>query len=158
MEMPIDPRVPELLEEATLSGRSVEDVCKDRPELLETVRSCLQQLDLVRDELDALFPDDVETGPALSSDSSASPEIPGYSVGDVLGRGGMGVVYKARRLRLNRPVAVKMMLNGRFAGPPELARFQREAETLAALEHPHIVRIYDVGESGGSLGRVWFRQ
>ena len=77
------------------------------------------------------------------------PEIPGYSVGEVLGRGGMGVVYRARHLRLNRPVAVKMMLNGGFAGPPELARFQQEAEALAALQHPNIVQVYDVGESGG---------
>ena len=61
----------------------------------------------------------------------------------------MGVVYKARHLRLNRLVAIKMMLNGGFAGPPELARFQHEAEALAALQHPNIVQVHDVGESGG---------
>jgi eukaryotic-like serine/threonine-protein kinase len=149
--MPINLLVLELLQEASESGRSAEDVCKDRPDLVGEIRECLRQIDLVRDELDALFPEDDETGAgsAFPSGPSAAPEIPGYSVGDILGRGGMGVVYKARHLRLNRPVAIKMMLNGGFAGPPELARFQREAEALAALEHPNIVRVYDVGESGG---------
>ncbi len=73
----------------------------------------------------------------------------GYIAGAVIGRGGMGVVYKARHLRLNRDVAVKMMLNGGYAGVPELARFQHEAEALAALQHPNVVQIHDVGESGG---------
>ena len=149
--MPINLIVLELLQEASDSGRSAEDVCKDRPDLVGEIRECLRQLDLVRDELDALFPEDKEAdaGPPLPSGLFVRPEIPGYVVGDILGRGGMGVVYKARHLRLNRPVAVKMMLNGGFAGPPELARFQREAEVLAALEHPNIVHIYDVGESAG---------
>ncbi len=147
--MPINPLVLELLEQVTESGRSAEEVCKDRPDLLGEVRACLRRLASVRDELDALFPEDDETGSAPSSGPPASPEIPGYRVGEVLGRGGMGVVYKARHLRLNRPVAIKMMLNGGFAGPPELARFQREAEALAALQHPNIVQVHDVGESGG---------
>jgi eukaryotic-like serine/threonine-protein kinase len=147
--MPINPLVLELLEEITESGRSAEDVCKDRPELLGEVRACLRQLSSVRDELDALFPDDDEASSSPSIRPQARPEIPGYNVGDILGRGGMGVVYKARHLRLNRPVAVKMMLNGGFAGPAELARFHREAEALAALQHPNIVQVHDVGESGG---------
>ncbi len=143
--MPINPLVLELLEKAAESGLSAEEVCRDRPELLGEVRACLRQLSSVRDELDALFP---EEGRPETPPSSARPEIPGYSVGEIIGRGGMGVVYKARHLRLNRPVAVKMMLNGGFAGPPELERFQHEAEALAALHHPNIVQVYDVGESG----------
>ena len=124
--MPINSLVLELLKEAFDCGRSPEDICKDRPDLASEIRDCLRQLDLVRGELDAMFPADMEgglPGPALSSAPPARPEIPGYSVGEILGRGGMGVVYKARHLRLNRPVAVKMMLNGSFAGAPELARF-----------------------------------
>ena len=147
--MPINPLVLELLVEITESGRTAEEVCKDRPELLGEVRACLRQLDSVRNELDALFPEDDGDVSALSTRPQSMPEMPGYDVGELLGRGGMGVVYKARHLGLNRPVAVKMMLNGGFARPAELTRFQREAEALAALEHPNIVRVYDVGESGG---------
>jgi serine/threonine protein kinase len=147
--MPISPLLLELLDQVTESGRSPEEVCKDRPELLGEVRALLRHLTSVRDELDALFPEDDPAGSATSPEPCVRPEIPGYSVGDILGRGGMGVVYKARHLRLNRPVAVKMMLNGSFAGPPELARFQREAEALAALQHPNIVQVHDVGETGG---------
>jgi tetratricopeptide (TPR) repeat protein len=67
----------------------------------------------------------------------------------VLGRGGMGVVYRARHLKLNRPVALKMILAGAYASPPDRARFQREAEAVAALRHPNLVQVYDSGEAGG---------
>ena len=146
--MPINPLVLELLEQVIESGRSAEEVCKDRPELLGEVRACLRQISSVRDELDALFPEDHEERSAHRA-RPRGRRSPVTVMGDVIGRGGMGVVYKARHLRLNRPVAVKMMLNGGFAGPPELARFQHEAEALAALQHPNIVQVHDVGESGG---------
>jgi serine/threonine-protein kinase len=67
----------------------------------------------------------------------------------VLGRGGMGVVFKARHLMLNRTVALKMLLAGDYAGPEELARFRREAEAVAALRHPNIVQVHDAGEVAG---------
>ena len=67
----------------------------------------------------------------------------------VLGRGGMGVVYKARDRRLNRPVALKMLLAGAYARPDELERFLREAEAEAALRHANIVQVYDVGDLDG---------
>ncbi len=75
--------------------------------------------------------------------------VPGYEIISELGRGGMGVVYLARQIGLNRPVALKMILSGEHAGTAERDRFRREAEAVATLQHSNIVQIYDVGESQG---------
>jgi len=92
--------------------------------------------------------------------------IPGYEFICEVGRGGMGVVYKARQASLRRVVAVKMILTGPRASQEELVRFQREAELLGQLNHPNIVHIYSIDEcdgkpyftlefcEGGSLDRV----
>ena len=86
---------------------------------------------------------------AESGRASGSIAVPGYEIEGVLGRGGMGVVYKARHLALKRTVALKMVLAGGHAGPRELARFRIEAEAVARLQHPNIVQIHEVGEAGG---------
>ncbi len=80
------------------------------------------------------------------ADPSALPAIVGYDIGGVVGRGGAGVVYRARQARLGRDVALKMLAAGTA---DDLARFHREAEAVAQLQHPNIVQVYEVGEVDG---------
>ncbi len=147
------PRVQQLLDEILDSERTPEEVCGACPELLPEVRKRWQQMCKVEAELEALFP---TPGPNSKADTTALwypgadlPRIPGYEVEALLGRGGMGVVYKARHLRLNRPVALKMLVAGAYASPEERERFLREAEAVAGLRHANIVQVHDVGDQDG---------
>jgi eukaryotic-like serine/threonine-protein kinase len=78
------------------------------------------------------------------------PGVPGYEIVDRLGEGGMGVVYKARQVGLNRLVALKMIRGGSQARPDHLIRFSIEAEAVARLRHVNIIQIFDIGEVNGS--------
>ncbi len=80
------------------------------------------------------------------------PHIPGYDILRELGRGGMGIVYHARQVRLNRQVALKMMIDLEFADAEDIKRFRTEAEAVARLRHPHIVQVYEIGEYHPPMG------
>ena len=77
------------------------------------------------------------------------PSVPGYALEGILGRGGMGVVYRATQLGLNRTVALKMILAGEFASSQHVERFRGECRAMAQLRHPNIVQVFEVGEHDG---------
>lgn len=144
-------RILELVVEVLCSDQSPEEVCGSDPELVWDVRAHLDECRRVDSMVESIFP---STPPqrvlsARFQPGASLPEIPGYEVLAVLGRGGHGIVYRVRHLQLKRVAALKMLLTGQYATPAELARFMREAEAIAALQHPNIVQIYDIGEVDG---------
>src|SRR5262245_27105095 len=110
--MPDESRILELLEEALDSRRTPEEVCSDDPELLWEVRQRWERCQDVEAQIEEMFPT-TGTGKKINRAlhlPTTLPLIPGYQIDTVLGRGGVGVVYKATQLKLNRAVAIKMLL------------------------------------------------
>jgi serine/threonine protein kinase/tetratricopeptide (TPR) repeat protein len=153
MTGPQDPRVLQLIEDGLSEGHSLDEVCESHPELAPTIREQWEQLKNLEGQLESIFPSSGSGSRTGSAECSSSwdllPMIPGYAVESILGRGGIGVVYKARHLRLDRLVAVKMLLAGNYASRLEVTRFTSEARAIAGMQHPNVVQIHDVGEFDG---------
>lgn len=173
-------RVLELLfrwEELNDGGQEVtpEELCRNEPGLLGPVREGIERLRRMARRLESQSlasmrlvstpsiasqdtNGDRPTGATGSFSSASLPkdsglrdvEIAGYEILGELGRGGMGVVYKARQTSINRIVALKMVRSGDHASEHELARFRSEAEAVAGLSHPHVVQLFEYGTQEGS--------
>jgi serine/threonine protein kinase len=146
-----DPRVQQLLDQLLDSHATPEEVCRSCPELLPVVRERWRQICRMRADLDALFPPPTDAvtrpGPwsAPAGPSPAAVTVPGYELLEEIGRGGMGVVYRARDLSLDRDVAVKLLPDRYPAGSPEARRFLDEVRITGQLQHPGVPAVYQVG-------------
>jgi serine/threonine protein kinase len=127
-------------------------LCRDCPELASELERRIASLT-------APVSPDPGPGGTVAADTAPAgwyggrPEVPGYEVLELLGEGGMGVVFKARQVQANRLVALKMIGN-ELAARSDPARFLREARALASLQHPNIVAVFEVGTCGGHDGRA----
>jgi hypothetical protein len=165
--MSIDSRLRLLLDRWKLSQQtgqplSMEELCRDCPELQPQLEHHLAAADgptspstapppWCEPNPSAVLPTIADVSPPPPPISTTGkPMIPGYDIECELARGGMGVVYRARQLPLNRVVALKMILTGVYASPEERLRFLSEAKVIASITHPGIVQLHDFGTHGGA--------
>src|SRR5262245_57121540 len=124
----------------------------ERHEVAAHLTACSQCADALKDMAPGDSVEQATVGyvETTTASSSTLPAIPGYEILAQIGRGGMGVVCKARHVGLNRMVAIKM-LSGADATPDDVARLRLEAEALAQLQHPNHVQIFELGEDDGRV-------
>ncbi len=153
IRLAVDPRGPEVVDcsDVTLAGdpsthAGSSPLAGDHA----TTEAGRAAADLPRDDQLADFVAATSDGqPPPAAPQGPHSTLPGYEILGELGRGGMGVVYQARQVRLNRTVALKMILAGQHAGALAAARFLAEAEAVAKLQHPNIVQIFHIDEHAG---------
>ena len=127
--------------------------CANRLERLDTLTDPL--VNSLRAALKGPQPTPAANPETVGPDAADQPapmipaRVNGYEILEELGRGGTSVVYKARQTHPERLVALKMILSGSHAGPDRAARFLAEADVIATLRHPNIVRVYEVGQHKG---------
>ncbi len=149
-----DERLAEILNRLIQDSQSgdlpdLEAVVRSHPDLAEEIRE-LWATAMIAEDFAGGSDDDSLSGERTAEAASTIPRIFGdYEILDEIGRGGMGIVFKAKQKSLNRIVALKMLVRGEFASEADLARFQAEAEAAGRLDHPHIVPVYEVGEHQG---------
>ncbi len=154
--LPEESHIRALLEEMLETGSGPEQVSGGDHNLERVLRKRLRRARETEAQLEALFPSPHTGGDSKWRASLEGrradgplPEIPGYEVNGVIGTGGMGVVYRAKHLQLHRWVAIKMVLHGAYASREKMECLLREAQDVAALRHPNIVQVYDVGQHDG---------
>lgn len=120
------------------------EICKDRLDLLSHVRQAIEKVNRFQ-----AAQRDVTLAQTRRSSVTELPHLPGFEILGVLGRGGMGIVYRAVQSRLGRVVALKMVLDREEPNERQIARFLYEAEAMASVQHPQIAQIFESGEYDG---------
>ncbi len=122
-----------------------EELCADDADMRQHLRDRIQRRCRLLTQIAPPVTGDV-SGDFLTE---TPPAVPGYELYEVLGSGGMGIVYKARQKAVNRIVALKVVLAGRHCSVSDLVGFRKEAETVARLRHPNVIQIYEVAQHDG---------